>query len=164
MIVTATGHRPPRLGGYDDAAREKVQRFARQEIGRYIAESQRSVSAFNIGMALGFDCACALACIEMGVPYRAYLACAHPEAPWPIPARERYSKLLDRAAAVLIVGSGSYSVKNMQRRNEAMVDDCDGVLALWSGSKGGTANTIAYAMRTKKHVSNVWPLWLEFNQ
>lgn len=57
MIYTATGHRPPHLGGYGDEARAKLLRFARQEIERIAAAEP--LDKLNSGMALGFDCACA---------------------------------------------------------------------------------------------------------
>lgn len=164
MIYTATGHRPPHLGGYSDEARAKLLRFARQEIERCMVESDSYVSAFNTGMALGFDCACAAACVQLGIPFRAYLACDHPEAVWPLAEQERFAKLIARAAEVKVIGSGSYSVNAMQRRNEAEVDDSDRVLALWNGTKGGTANTVTYAMKTKRIVTNAWPRWLEFER
>ena len=44
----------------------------------------------------------------------------------------------------------------MQLRNEAMVNDCDLLLALWNGTSGGTANCIRYANSVKREIRNLW--------
>jgi len=45
----------------------------------------------------------------------------------------------------------AYTPAKMQKRNEAMVNDCNILIAVWNGTKGGTYNCIEYA----KHVGKV---------
>jgi hypothetical protein len=46
----------------------------------------------------------------------------------------------------------------MQKRNEAMVNDSNAVLALWNPEKrsGGTWNCVAYAAGVGKEIINFW--------
>lgn len=45
----------------------------------------------------------------------------------------------------------------MQKRNEYMVDLADRVIAVWDGSKGGTANCIKYAEKVGKEIIKIKP-------
>ena len=50
----------------------------------------------------------------------------------------------------------------MQKRNEWIVDNSLRLLALWDGSKGGTANCVTYARYGRREIKNVWPEWSEW--
>jgi uncharacterized phage-like protein YoqJ len=60
----------------------------------------------------------------------------------------------------VIVCEGGYHPDKLQKRNIWMVDRSTAVLALWDGSKGGTANCVKYAEKVSVPVFNVWPGWL----
>lgn len=59
------------------------------------------------------------------------------------------------AARVVYVHDGPYDATCMHRRDEAMVDAADVVLAFWDGSVGGTAHTVGYARNKGTPVTNL---------
>jgi len=61
------------------------------------------------------------------------------------------------ADGVVVVSEGGYSARNMQRRNEWMVDHSDKVLAVWDGSNGGTGNCVAYARSIGREIIRIDP-------
>jgi uncharacterized phage-like protein YoqJ len=156
LIVAATGHRPDKLGGYTVAARGRLVAFAESVIPRY------APSEFISGMALGWDTACALACLSLGIPLVAAVPFEGQESKWPEDSQRVYRWILSRAARVEIVCPGAYGSYKMQARNQWMVDRCDKILALWDGSNGGTANCINYADRTRKLYGNPYHEWLRW--
>lgn len=145
--IAATGHRKP-LGSYD---LEPLIPIARDALIRLKPDAVLS------GMALGWDTAVATAALDLGITVRAYVPFHGQADKWPKRACEDYSMLLQRCASIIVVSPGGYAPEKMQIRNEAMVDACDRVLALWDGEeKGGTWNCIRYARARKKPVENVW--------
>ena len=151
MIVAATGHRPKSLKtGYDLAPLIAIAR-------PWLAN--RRPEAVISGMALGWDQAVAIAAIDLGIPVHAYVPFVGQADAWPRHSIEAYTKLLQKCATRRIVSPGGYEPWKMQTRNEAMVDDCDMVLALWNGEKGGTGNCVKYAGKVGKPVENVWEIY-----
>lgn len=151
MIVAATGHRPDKLGGYSDTVAFRLGLVA----SRWL-EEQQHIEYVISGMALGWDQSVAHACIQLGIPFHAYVPFKGQEGRWPHSARMHYEFLLSMAAEVKIISGSGYQGWKMQVRNQAMVDKCNLVLALWNGTSGGTANCIAYAEMKKVPVINVW--------
>lgn len=146
MILTCTGHRAP-LGSYD---REPLIPIARDALIRLKPDVVLS------GMALGWDQAVATAALDLGITVHAYVPFHGQADKWPKRACEDYSMLLQKCAKIIVVSPGGYAPEKMQIRNEAMVDACDRVLALWDGSAGGTGNCVRYAEKRKKPIENVW--------
>lgn len=161
MILSVTGHRPNKLGGYSPANLDKLARFATSELRRFDPAPSRVLT----GMALGFDQCIALACIELDIPFVACIPHDGQESPWPPDAQRRYRDLIGHAASVHVVCPGGYAAWKMQRRNEYMVENCELLLGLWDGSAGGTANCIRYAQSRivlKVKVENCWERWVAF--
>lgn len=52
-----------------------------------------------------------------------------------------------------------FSVKELLKRNEDMVNGADMVLALHDGSPGGTSSCLKYAESVKKPHENLWGMW-----
>lgn len=152
-VLMVTGHRPDKLGGYLPEARAKLHAFALEHVARH--KPAELVS----GMALGWDTACALAALDLGIPLTAALPFAGQESRWPDAAQHIYRYILGRAARVEIVRPGGYVAWKMQERNEWMVKNSEAILALWNGSPGGTANCVSYAKNRLREVDNVWPQW-----
>lgn len=151
MIIAATGHRPDKLGGYSDEARDRLVAKARAYLER--EQPDQVVS----GMALGWDTAWALAAVEFRVYLVAALPCDRQHARWPLEARRRWEWIVARANRTVVVSPGPYEVWKMQRRNEWMVDHCDKVCAMWNGDRsGGTFNCVEYAAKMHKPVDNLW--------
>lgn len=150
MILAVTGHRPDKLGGYSKDVFAKLVSFAAQKLELLSPEK-----VFT-GMALGWDQAVAVACVDLGLPFVACAPCDNQERPWRQESKNLHRNLLRLASEVVVVSPGNYASWKMQARNVYMVDRCDTVLALWDGSDGGTANCVRYAESVGKKVINCW--------
>jgi len=150
MIVSGTGHRPNKLGGYSPQANTKLVGI----ILKWLRENK--VEKVISGMALGWDTALAHAAEIEGI----YLLCAIPfegqELIWPRESKIIYNSILDNAHEVVVTSSGGYSPAKMQIRNQWMVDNSDLVLAMWDGTTGGTYNCIKYAESKNKQIINLY--------
>lgn len=116
----------------------------------------------NCGMALGWDQALAEAAVLEGIPFDAYVPFLGQESVWPEESKKHYRYLMGKADTIVYVCPPGYAPWKMQKRNEAMVDAAEGVLALWNNSAGGTANCVSYATRKGKPVRNVWGEWVAY--
>jgi uncharacterized phage-like protein YoqJ len=59
----------------------------------------------------------------------------------------------------VIVSPGTYSANKMEVRNRWMVDNSNGVVALWDGRPGGTGNCVRYVLKSKSQIDNLWLRW-----
>lgn len=142
MIVAVTGHRPDKIGGYED---NPTSTSVRSWLFRMV-DQIRPTSAI-CGMALGVDQLFADVCIELKIPFVAAVPFVGQHMSWPQQSQDRYIALLAQAVDIQLI-SEEYTQWCMQKRNEWMVDSCDLLLAVWDGSPGGTGNCVRYA---KKH-------------
>lgn len=78
--------------------------------------------------------------LEAAVPYRDQCLT------WSREEQERYRRLL-QACDIVTVLQEEYTASCMQKRNHYMVDHSALVIALYSGTPGGTRSTLLYAMR-----------------
>ena len=153
MRLAVTGHRPQDLGGWSPEIQNRLDDIATSYI-----EALRPAVILS-GMALGWDQAAVIAARRLRVPYIAFLPFPQQDSRWPYHARSKYRAMLEGAILVRVTGPDA-TMWAFHRRNEAMVDDCDKVLALWNGKKtGGTYNCIRYALKKQKPVKNVWSAW-----
>ena len=152
-VVSGTGHRPDKLGGYEFNAPKRI--WIRKEVQKLIEllEPQYCIS----GMALGFDQDLAMVCVEMQVPFVAAVPFEGQEFSWPRASQEFYRELLSYAYCKYVVCGGGYSPHKMQLRNQWMVDNCDVLIAAWDGSRGGTYNCVEYAMEVKRTIARINP-------
>lgn len=154
MIVSATGHRPERTGGYGPEAFSKLVRVARINLARIRPER------VNSGMALGWDQAVVQAAIDLKIPFWAILPCVGQERPWKRESQDYWRTLCDQAERVVRVTDEPFTAGCMQLRNVWLVDHCDELLALYDGGyRGGTFRCIQYARKVKRPVRNVWNEW-----
>lgn len=148
MIISFTGHRPDKLGGWDplhpvvDSVKKAIRDFLIANWPKHIIS----------GMALGVDQWAAQIAVDLGIPFIAALPCDNPETPWPLPSQQRYRELVAKARQIVVVSPGPFKPWKMDRRNEWMVDNCDRLAAVHDGSLGGTYNCIAYAERVARDV------------
>lgn len=152
MIVCGTGHRPNKLGGYENAVAVRLVKTAEWGLA---SMAERPLAVIS-GMALGWDQALGQAALNMNIPLWAYVPFEGQESMWPRKSKDAFYCLLDEAAKVVICSEGGYAPWKMQVRNECMVDDSHEVLALWDGSTGGTGNCIQYARKKEKNIVNLW--------
>lgn len=157
MKIAVTGHRPQKLGGFSEQVFQLLVAFATRMLNAY------KPTEVITGMALGWDQAVAMACVQMHIPFTAAIPCVEQERKW-ISGKERYYWLLQQAYHKVLVTDAPYTAYLMQVRNEWMVNECDVLVALWDGSSGGTGNCVAYAQRVGKPIKQVWDPWLRFQQ
>lgn len=150
MILSATGHRPDKLGGYDKDTTRRIRRAAHRALLKLRPDKVVS------GMALGWDQAIAVAALNLGIPFTAAIPFKGQEARWPYDSQREYLDLLDKAARIVCVCDGRYATWKMQKRNEWMVENSDHIAALWNGTSGGTANCVRYAQALRKPITNFW--------
>lgn len=98
------------------------------------------------GVALGIDQDFCGVCVELGVPFVAFIPFVGQDSRWPAASREVYRKVLDAAAGVRIVSQSPATDEAARRaaldRNEAMAEVCDELIAVWDGSQGGTSHMV----------------------
>lgn len=161
-----TGHRPDKLGGYDmkNPTMLKLRDKLLEIIEILIIEE--GINRFISGGALGAD-QCAFWCVHMmkkkypeiknliAVPF------LNQDKLWPAEQKYWYKKMLYLADEVINVEEtggykadkdtpfGEFSPIKMQKRNEYMVDKSNTLIAVYDGSKGGTANCVRYASRNQ---------------
>lgn len=154
MILSVTGHRPDKLGGYSPEAAGILFDTAIIVLKKY-----PNITQVISGMALGWDTAIAKAAINMGIPFVAAVPFKEQPSKWPEASQVLYFSLLSLAKEVRYVSESGYSAAKMQIRNEWMVDQADKVAALWNGSIGGTMNCVNYAHKVGKPVDQYWDLF-----
>ena len=153
MIVSFTGHRPTKIGGYKipNPSYDKILDLTKQIL--ISCKTKKCIT----GMALGFDTLGAWACMELNIPYIAAVPFKGQEKLWPEKSQFQYKFLLTRAAETVYTSDPGFSAKKMQIRNEWMVDHAEVVLACWDGSNGGTANCVKYAAKQSKKIIRINP-------
>lgn len=156
-MICVTGHRPDKLGGYSPDANKKLYIFALENVIPLVKEN-----TLITGMALGWDIACARACITQNIPFIAAIPFVGQQEAWPTVSKIIYEKILSHAAQKVVVSPGLYSAHKMQIRNEWMVDRSEKVIALWNETPGGTANCVEYAKKKNIEVINLWDKWSEY--
>jgi uncharacterized phage-like protein YoqJ len=166
MAVCFTGHRPLKLGGYNEnnPLTEKVKVVLAQKILEQYELGERE---FICGGALGVDTWAAEILYDFKPHFsdiRVTIAvpCKDQDCKWPETSRRRYREMLLKADKVFFVTETTYEVnpKCMDKRNEWMVDHSQKVIAVWDGSPGGTGNCVRYAKFHQKEIININPLKL----
>lgn len=159
MIITVTGHRPNKLGGYNNLS--QLEKFAENKL----SDINSTVGPITVltGMALGWDQAVAKACIKLNIPFIAYIPCMNQENLWSNKLKLEYYNILEQAKDVILVSDKDYTPECMKERNKRMVNDANIVLALWDGSSGGTCHCVTYASSVNRTVVNLWKHWDKYN-
>lgn len=151
MIVAGTGHRPDKLGGYNNESFLKLVNIAENAL------KQMSVTEVISGMALGWDMALAQAAINLNIPFIAAVPFKGYEIMWQEKSKKYYYNLLSKAKSIEYICEGDYSPEKMQVRNVWMVDNADLILSMYNGDKsGGTYNCIKYIESKNKNNINLY--------
>jgi uncharacterized phage-like protein YoqJ len=153
MIVAFTGHRPDKLGGY------KLPNPTYLRVCQKIDTALKEIKPDKVitGMALGIDQWAASIAHKLGIPFLAAIPFEGQEKAWPEASQKTFRLLRKLASEEVIVSPGSYSVDKMQTRNIWMVDNCDKLIAVWDGTKGGTGNCVEYAKSINKEIYYIDP-------
>lgn len=181
-IVAATGHRPDRLGGYDEennALLRCLKIILREELETLYEQGAR---IFISGMAQGWDTHFAEAVLELkdkfpDIQLIAAVPFAGQGLRWPDAALRRWGHILRAADRIFVVDLGRYvtfgdlrllvdqespyprwKVSSMlDDRNKWMVEQADLMLACWNGAKGGTGNCVKDAFKRGLSIRNIHP-------
>lgn len=156
MIIAVTGHRPPKLGGYELPNPTYISVCQKIESALKELKPEKVIS----GMALGVDLWFAHIATKLNIPFIAAIPFIGQDGKWPIESRKIYKILLAKATETVVVSEGAYSAQKLQLRNEWMVDQLgaeDQLIAVWDGSRGGTGNCVAYAESKKKTIYRIVP-------
>lgn len=165
MIISMTGHRPDKLGGYYTP---NVVQLAVVD-GLKKVFSDLKPSCVITGMALGVDQWAAEICAANGIPFIAAIPFHGQEGKWPEHAQKRYHALLAKAHKAWIISPGPYDPVKMHIRNHWMVDACNLLVAVYDGSPGGTGKCVAYAEKVGRNIHflklapEIWDLAYEMN-
>lgn len=159
MIISATGHRPPALGGYNRQTMDRINLLALRVI-----KSERPERVMS-GMAQGWDQGIARACLLLKIPYEVAIPCIGQEDLWPVATQTEYRNLVAHAAKVHQVSRDPYRVGCLQKRNEYMNSWAKAtgegrIMALWNGHTGGTANCVHHAHSIELAVFNCFGMWM----
>jgi len=185
ITICFTGHRPDKLPGkynYDSIAHQKLRGVLRNKIVDVINDTIDNQNErdfkFICGGALGIDQVTFSICEELKQEAREYDACTI-QLELAIPFENQASKWYPRdvssyeiqkqqADIVTFVDTieeyefrgvpvGDYHPAKMQIRNKYMVNNSNVIIAVWNGSKGGTANCVNYAKKQGKEIVVVSP-------
>ena len=159
--VSFTGYRPSKLNffGEDDPMCEDLKgRLARKIEELAAAGADR----FFSGMALGVDTWCAEAVLELKkqlpkITLTAVIPCRNQDEKWNSDERRRYRSLLEKCDRVICI-SENYVKDCMHKRNRALVDLCDVLVAVYDGKSGGTEYTVNYAEKCRKKIILIPPM------
>lgn len=157
-----TGHRPQKLPfrfNEADVRCVKLKEVLRREIVKLIEEQR--VEHFISGMALGTDMFAAEIVLDLKKSFPwIILECAIPcetqAVKWSESMRERYFDIASKCDIETMI-QRTYTPDCMHRRNRYMVEQADYLIAVWSGSAGGTQKTIEYAQRLDRTVAVIDP-------
>jgi len=158
MILSVTGHRPsPSTFPATDRVLVQLRKTFREYLKLH--EPDRVLT----GMALGWDTACALACLDRGIPYVAVIPFVGQENRWEAYDQLRYRKILRSAEKVMPLSTAppldrAEATDLYHRRNRMLVDHSDRVCACLNPrlTRGGTYATVQYALSRFKRVDNLW--------
>lgn len=170
--VALTGHRPPKLGGYDITTKEynSLQKDLELLIEEYL-EDHDSLWGHS-GLALGADTVWSKAILNMKAKYpeRVFF---HAEIPMMTQSskwfkkedKEFWQEQLDQCDKYSLYSNVApnehmdkrMAVEALNKRNIGMIDHADVVVAIWDGSNSGTKHAVTHAKRTDKEVIQIYP-------
>lgn len=166
MVLGITGHRPHKLGGYDDATNRSkhVKHMLRT------AYEQYQPVCIVSGMALGVDQWAAEVALEMGIKVLALIPCLGQDCKWPTDSQTRYKELLkkitDAGGKIEYVSDQVYhpALEQMAKRNARIVHYATRMLAVWDGTWGGTGSCVRLAQKANIPVTRIHPTTLVVDQ
>lgn len=140
MIISGTGNRE--LYTTEEELRQAILEIFEKE------QPTKIIS----GMAIGFDQIFAEVAVKYQVPFIAAVPIVEQASIWPIKAQEKYLKLLELAAEVIVVSESPYAAWKLHARNEWMVDNSDALVVYNNKTDGGAVACLNYTKRRNKRI------------
>ena len=160
LSCSFTGHRAAKLpwGFYESDPR--CMQLKQQIYDTVDAVYDSGIRHFICGMANGCDMYFAEAVLALkeiynDITFEAAIPFEGQAAHWKEPEKQRWQHICDHSDYITVV-SKNYTKDCMNKRNRYMVDHSSVLIAAYNGSKGGTQNTILYAIRSKKEVIQIY--------
>ena len=121
---------------------------------------EKGCRKFITGGALGFDTAAAREIIRFrmthpDVCFVLFLPCLDQDSGWTVRQQDFYDYMLSSADEVRYV-SESYDKSCMKRRNEAMAEECDIMIAYVGRDRSGSSQTLRMAQSLGKESYNLY--------
>ena len=160
ITCSFTGHRAAKLPwGYNEED-PRCLKLKQQIFDTVEAVYDSGVRHFICGMANGCDlyfgeAVLALKQQKPDITLEAAIPFSGQADHWNEPLRSRWQTVYDNSDYITVV-SESYTRDCMNKRNRYMVDHSSVVIAAYNGSKGGTQNTILYAIRSHCEVIQIY--------
>ena len=156
-----SGHRPAKLPWRYDERDPRCLEFKDRLFSVIGAVYDSGISHFICGMALGCDLYCAEAVIRLkemhgDITLEAAIPYSGQADSWSEHNRRRYERILSFCDKTTVIQE-AYSPSCMMRRNRYMVDRSGVVIAVFNGSRGGTFNTLRYAVRCGLEIIEIDP-------
>lgn len=158
--VSFTGHRPDKLPylSEKDPLCIGLKKRLEETVRELIADG---ADAFYSGMALGVDMWAAELVLKLreefpNITLTAVVPCPEQADMWSEEQQERYNGILARCDKI-ITTSPRYGKGCMLKRNRALVDLCDILVAVFDGSRGGTMQTVNYAKSQRRKIEMLKP-------
>lgn len=146
--VSFTGYRPEKLPffGEDDPLCKKLKQRLFAQVELLIKDG---ADEFCSGMALGVDMWAAEIVLKLKKLYpqihlTAVIPCPEQAERWSREHKARYQNILDHCDKRIMV-SPAYTKGCMLKRNKALVEMCDVLVAVFDGKSGGTKQTLELA-------------------
>ncbi len=159
--VSFTGHRPEKLPFFseDDPMLIDLKERLKVQIEKLINDG---ADFFYSGMARGTDIWCAQIVLELKNKYpyiklSAVIPCRTQTDKWDEKSIAVYNNILGECFKTIYI-SENYTKSCMLKRDRALADLCDVLVAVYDGTKGGTKYTIDYAKKLNKKVIIVPPM------
>ncbi len=121
---------------------------------------EKGCRRFITGGALGFDTAAAREVIRFRLSHPdvsliLFLPCLDQDAAWSARQRDSYDYILSAADEVKYI-SESYDKNCMKRRNQAMAEQCDIMIAYVGHERSGSSQTLRIATTLGKEAYNLY--------
>lgn len=154
MIVAGTGHRPKFLPClYNENHPWLLELKGKTKNTLELLKVENVIT----GCALGWDTWLAEVAMELGIKVHCYVPFRGQGGNWPASSKARLDKIIENCHVLLYL-SKDYTKDCFLKRDRAMVEDADLMLALWNPeiTSGGTYYTVQYAKKQGKKVFNLW--------
>ena len=156
--ICFTGHRPNNLPWRSYECGEQFNNFKANLRNVIVGNIQKGYKYFLSGMAMGFDLIAAKVILELKEEYDIKLIAVLPYSNhgknWNMQDKIRHDEILKNADDIIVLNE-EYNKYVFFDRNKYMVENSSKVIACYNNIKGGTLNTIKFALKHGREVEYV---------